>query len=382
MAAYAGFKMTAYVSGKGSIRKLTEWKDRKIGLVIDENIIRALKLDELLYHDLLKDSTYEILCNMMKEPDMDSLKEAIDRTRSFAPDYIVAIGGGSVMDAAKTLQLFYELPHYTWETAFKPYQIDAFPGKCRLVAVPTTSGTGSETTGCAVIKDKEKRKCLILSNEIVPDLSILDFDLLRSLPGRNIAYSGADALAHALEAGASKLATSMVRMFCTQAAVTIIKQLPSSFKGDLEARETIHVAATMAGAGINNSITGMAHGMDQMGGDYFKPHGLITGMLLPYTIRYMPPQPIHIQTAEQLGFTGTDEEKKEQLVRKIWQVYEDIGIPKTLKQIDIDRDSYFKKIPSYIERAKNDANILMAPIDPTDTELETLYQQFYNGVNE
>lgn len=377
---YTMFNTTRYVLGNGSIEKIREFKDKKIALVIDEMIVNALQLDKKLYEDILKDSNYQVICSIPTEPNMDMLAEPIRKVQEFGPDYIIGIGGGSVMDAAKALWLFYELPHYDWEKATKAYEVESFSGKATLIVVPTTSGTGSETTGCAVVKDHEKRKCMILSNEIIPKLAIMDFDLLKSLPPRNIAFSGTDALAHALEAASSKLASTMVRMQCIQAAVTLIKELPKSFAGDQKAREAVHIAATMAGAGINNSITGMAHGMDQAGGDFGKPHGLMTGMLLPYTMRYLAPQPVYEEVAEQLGFTGTSEEKQAKLIEKVFNMYESIQMPKTLKEAGIPEKEYLEKIPSYVKRALNDANILFAPKDPTEEELTALYKEFYYGI--
>ncbi len=377
---YTMFHTTQYVMGRGSIEKIREYKDKKIALVIDEMIMSALGLEEKICRDMLKDSHYQVICSVPKEPDRQMLAGPIKKIREFKPEYIIAIGGGSVMDAAKALWLFYELPDYDWEKASKAYEVRPFPGKAELIVVPTTSGTGSETTGCAVVKDEQKRKSMILTNEIIPKLAIMDFALLDSLPLKNIAYSGADALAHALEAGASLLAGTMVRMQCVQAAVALIKNLPKSYAGDKKAREAVHIAATMAGAGINNSITGMAHGMDQAGGDFGKPHGLMTGLLLPYTMRYLGPQPIYEEVAEQLGYTGTAEEKHEQLLAGIRDVYNSIQMPKTLEDIGIPREEYFIRIPGYIKKAAADANILFAPKDPTKEELETLYKEFYNGI--
>ncbi len=379
---YTMFQTTRYVLGSGSIEKIREYRDKKIALVIDEMIINALQLDKRLYEDILKDSNYQVICSIPTEPTMDMLTQPIAEIRKFEPDYIIGIGGGSVMDAAKALWLFYELPYYDWERATKPYEVETFPGKSSLIVVPTTSGTGSETTGCAVVKDARKQKCMILSNEIIPKLAIMDFDLLRSLPPNNIAFSGTDALAHALEAGTSRLASKMVKMQCVQAAVTLLKELSKSYAGDQCAREAVHIAATMAGAGINNSITGMAHGMDQAGGDFGKPHGLMTGLLLPYTMKYLMPQPIYQEVAEQLGLTGTSIEKQEKLIKMIFTLYEDINMPLTLEKAGIPETEYLEKIPSYVKKAISDANIMFAPKEPTKEELTALYKDFYYGVSE
>ncbi len=376
---YKMFKTTQYVLGNGSIEKLGEYIDKKIAFVVDEGIMQALELDKMIFDNMLKEANYKIVCNMKAEPHMYMLETPINEIRKFEPDVIVGIGGGSVMDTAKALWLFYELPDYDWEKATKAYEVEPFPGKAELIVVPTTSGTGSETTGCAVIKDEHKKKRMILSDEIIPDLAIMDFDLLKSLPSGNIVFSGTDALAHALEAGVSKLASTMVRMQCVQAAVTIIKELPKSVRGDMEAREKMHVAATMAGAGINNSITGMAHGMDQAGGDFGKPHGLMTGLLLPYTMEYLIPQPVYEEVADQLQITGSSEEKQKKLVKRIWEMYEEIRMPLTLKETGIPEQEYLDKIPSYIKTASQDANIMFAPKELAEEELDNLYRSFYYG---
>lgn len=376
---YARYQTTQYVLGNGSLCKLSEYKNKKVALVVDEMILKALGLDKTLYEEILKDIEYEVICSIQTEPDMEMLTEPIRKMQEFAPDCIVGIGGGSVMDSAKALWLFYELPHYDWIMATKPYEVERFSGKAELIVVPTTSGTGSETTGCAVVKDRQKKKCMILSDQIIPTVAIMDYALLISLPSKNIAFSGADALAHALEAGVSKLAGTMVKMQCIQAAVIIMKMLPKSYEGDMAAREAVHIAASMAGAGINNSITGMAHGMDQAGGDFKQPHGLMTGMLLPYTMQYLMPQPLYEEVAEQLCYTGTSEEKQQKLIDAVWKMYDAIKMPKTLKEIGVDERTYLENIPLYVEMAKNDANIMFAPKDATDSELETLYRAFYYG---
>jgi alcohol dehydrogenase class IV len=376
---YTTFRTTAYVLGRGSIAKLADYKEKRMAFVVDEAIMKALDLRDLLFERILKGADYKVICDMPTEPHMYMLEEPIREIRAYAPEVIVAIGGGSVMDTAKALWLFYELPEYDWERATRAYEVEAFPGRADLLVVPTTSGTGSETTGCAVIKDDEKRKKMILSNEIIPKTAIMDFDLLKSLPRNNLIFSGTDALAHAMEAGVSRLASSMVRMQCVQAAVTIIKELPESVRGNQIAREKVHIAASMAGAGINNSITGMAHGMDQAGGDFGKPHGLMTGLLLPYTMDYLIPQPFYEEVAEQLGITGSAEEKQFRLVEKIRELYRQTGMPETLRDVGIPEKEYLEKIPLYANMAQEDANILFAPKKPTEDELTGLYRLFYFG---
>lgn len=202
---------TKYILGSGSLETLSQYKGKKVAFVVDENIIRALNLEQRLYQEILAGVDYRVICSITHEPTMAELEAPIRTVQEYQPDYIVGIGGGSVMDSAKVLWLFYELPHYDWARAMVPYGVDPFPGKAQMIAVPTTSGTGSETTCCAMVKDSENLKKMILSFEIVPTVAIMDFDLLKSLPPRNVAYSGTDALAHALGAAVSKPASSLVR---------------------------------------------------------------------------------------------------------------------------------------------------------------------------
>lgn len=373
------FCSTAYTVGSGSIEKLRDYRNDKIALVVDNSIMSALSLDKLIYEDIFKNCEFKVVCNMTTEPTMKMLEEPINDIREFAPTRIIGIGGGAVMDAAKALWLFYELPHYTWDNAFVMFGVEPFPGKAKLTVIPTTSGTGSDTTGCSVLKDAENHKRMILSNEIIPTEAILDFNLLKSIPQKNVAFSGTDALAHALESAICLRGNRMIQTVSCQAAVTIIKNLGASYCGDLEAREKIHVAASLAGMGISNSGTGMAHGMDQAGGDFHLPHGLMTGMLLPYTMKYLMPQPIYTEVAEQLGFVGTDTEKQNQLVDTIFGLYEEINMPRTLREAGVPENEYLASIPSYIERAIGDDNIVVCPKDPTKEELEALYKQFYYG---
>ena len=162
----------------------------------------------------------------------------------------------------------------------------------------------------------------------------------------------------------------------------ILKNLRLSYEGDLKAREKVHIAASMAGMGIGNAGTGMAHGMDQAGGDFHLPHGLMTGLALPYTMQYLMPQPVYTEVAEQLGYKGTDEEKQKRLIGEIFDMYKAIGMPVTLKEADVPKEGYLGRISSYVERALPDANIKNCPKDPAREELERLYEAFYTGMYE
>lgn len=376
------FSTTKYVVGSGALKKLADYKGRKMALVVDAGIIGPLGLEQALYRDILEGAgvDYRVVCQVPSEPDMELLEEPIRAVRDYDPDVVVGIGGGASMDAAKALLVFLEHPDMTWERAVSQDGVGPFSGRRTLVAVPTTSGTGSETTICAVIKDAAHRKAMILSPHIRPDLAILDFDLVKSIPRKNVAYSGADALAHALEAAVSAAASPMVAAQGTAAATVILRSLKPSWDGDMEARVDMHVAATMAGSAIDNAITGMAHGMDGAGGDFGKPHGLMTGLILPYTMLYLGPRPVYSGVARSIGLAGDGEALCRGLVENIWKLYDEIEMPKTLREAGIPEQEYLARIPAYVERSMWDYNIILAPKDPTREELEELYRQIYYGI--
>jgi len=370
------------VIGNGALKKLADYKGKKLALVMDAGIIGPLGLEQALYRDILDAAgiDYRVICEVPAEPAMEQLSGPIRAVREYDPDVIAGIGGGASMDTAKALLVFLEHSDMTWERAVTQDGVGPFSGKRTLIAVPTTSGTGSETTTCAVIKDASHNKAMILSPYIRPDLAIMDFDLLKSLPRKNIAFSGADALAHALEAAVSVVASPMVAAQGTAAAACILRSLKPSWDGDPEARVKMHMAASMAGSAIDNAITGMAHGMDGAGGDFGKPHGLMTGLILPYTMLYLGPCAVYSDTARSIGLTGSDEQLHQDLVAYIWELYGQIGMPRTLKEAGVPEKEYLARVPDYIGRSMRDYNIILAPKDPTEQELEGLYKQIYYGL--
>ncbi len=375
------FCTSNYVIGNGSLRHIAEVvKGKKVALVVDEGIVKALGLDKTLYEDILAGVEFKVVCNATREPTMEGLEEPIRVVREYKPDYIIAVGGGSVMDSAKVTWIFYEHPEYTWEDALKVYQIAPFPGKAKLICVPTTSGTGSETDCCAMVIDKEGRKNTILSFEIVPDMAILDYDLLKSLPPRNVAFSGADALAHALGAAVSTPASELVQAVALQASVILIKNLAKSAKGDLEARKWVHIGATLAGQAINPSITGLEHTIGGAGEAFHLPHGEVTGVILPYVMRYQAPNPIYAELADQLGIPGTGEEQQYALVDRIWELYDEMGMPRTFQKVGVPEKEYMENLPAFIESVVGQYALQTAPKVPTAEEIETILKQAYYGL--
>lgn len=374
------FRSTRYVVGSGCLERLSELKGERVALVVSDAVLKALDLKSRLYDEILQGVEYKVVGDIACEPSRAMLEGSIEELREFEPTCIVAIGGGSVIDSAKAMWLFYELPDYTWEQAEAPYAVDRFPGKAKFIAVPTTSGTGSETTCCSMVKGDDNVKRMVLTFEIVPTMALLDYELLRSLPPNNVAFSGADALAHAFGAAVCTTTSEMVQAVAIQAAVMLIKNLPASSKGDFEARKRVHVAATLAGQAINNAITGLEHTLATCGEVYDLPHGLVAGILLPYVLRFQIPNPIYAEVADQLGIPGEGIAQQEALVGRIWGMYDEIGMARTLADAGVPEKSYFERVPKIVEEVASGFAVQTAPKVPSREELEELFRQFYYGI--
>jgi len=373
------FGSTQYTLGHGAIESLRGLAGERVGLVVDDGVVAALGLESRL-RDILADAAeVEVVCHMQSEPTRKLLAEPIERCKAFEPTVLVAIGGGSVMDSAKVLWLFYELPRYDWAKACQFYQVDPFPGKAKLIAVPTTSGTGSETTCCAMA-DKGDEPAMILAPQVRPTQAILDYDLLASLPRRTIAFSGMDALSHAIGATTIKGASELVRQVGLQAATTIINELEKSYAGDQVARERVAVAATLAGQAIDNSNCGLAHSIDQAGGEFGIPHGLMQAINMPYVMLLSRPQPQYADLARQVGLQGCDDEVEAALIEKIFQMNRSMGVPLCLRDAGVPEVEFLARVPRYIDETLANPSLDVHCHRPSHDELEALYRQTYYGI--
>jgi alcohol dehydrogenase class IV len=353
---------------------------KKTAFVISDVVEADKEVNKKLFEEIYLDREAKIIAVISREPSKQSMEAFLADMKNYQPDEIIAIGGGSVIDTAKTLLLFLELPHLSWEDAMKYYQVEKRPGNTKLVACPTTSGTGSEMTGAAMIIDESGKKTMILTNEVLPDVAILDFTFLRTLPPKVIIYSGLDAISHALEAATDVITDPVTQFICVQAIVTLINDLPKSINGDLEARNRVHVASMFAGLGINHGGCGLAHDLNTPGEDFHLPHGLITGMVLPYTLESLMPHPIFDTLLNQLGIDN-NEKNQIQFRNRLWELYDELKFPKTLKEIGIDEIEYTKKLESYAERFEkvNRANSVACGV-PNPEQVKVIFKNLYYGM--
>jgi alcohol dehydrogenase class IV len=326
------------------------------------------------------------VADIRNEPFFSDILDTVNRVREFEPDLFVALGGGSVIDTAKAVWLFYEHPQLPFEDAFKPFQIPETTGKAVIAAIPTTSGTGSETTCCAVFVNQDTmQKQLILGFPIMPACAILDPDFADTLPNTIAAHTGMDALSHAIEAAVCTVSSPLVATLSLAAAMDIIYNLPDSVNapaGSAEkakAREACHYSAALAGVAINNSSAGLVHTLDQPGPYFNLPHGLVCGLLLPYTTAFHSPHPIYTKLGLRLGFRGGDRDICEGLVNFLWDFNTRVGIPHSFKELGIDESAFMGEINNFLSGLDSSMAAILSPKMPTFEEAKQILTAAFYG---
>lgn len=291
-----------------SIQYLEKMQDiERAFIVTDPMMVKLGYVDKILYY-LRKREHYchsEIYSDVEPDPDVETIMRGVSVMREFQPDVIIALGGGSAMDAAKGMWLFYEHPDASFD-GLKQKFIDIrkravkFPKlgtKAKMVCIPTTSGTGSEVTSFAVITDRKNGnvKYPLADYALTPDVAIIDPQFVMSLPKSATADTGMDVLTHAIEAYTSTLASDYTDGLAMQAIEMVFEYLPRAYQNgaaDKEAREKMHNASCIAGMAFTNAFLGLNHSMaHKLGGEYHIPHGRANAILLPYIVAYNGQKP-------------------------------------------------------------------------------------------
>lgn len=354
---------------------------------------------------------HDIFHEVEPDPTLSNVNKGLELLRSYQPDVIIAIGGGSPMDAAKVMWLMYEHPDVEFEglaTRFmdirkRVYELPSLGQKALLVAIPTTSGTGSEVTPFAVVTDEKAGiKYPLADYALTPNMAIVDPELVLNMPKKLTAYGGIDALTHALESYVSVLATEFTEGLALEAIKLLFDYLPSAYKNgatDPEAREKVHYAATIAGMAFANAFLGVCHSMaHKLGSTFHVPHGLANALMISHVIRYnatdVPfkqaifPQykyphakKRYAQIADHLHLGGnTLDEKVERLVEAIEDLKHQLEIPSTIKEtLSEDEQSFYSKVEHMAEQAFDDQCTGANPRYPLIQDLKELYTLAYLG---
>ena len=398
----------------GSIQYLEKMPNiTRAFIVTDPGMVKFGYVDKILYH-LRNRRDYvhsQIFSEVEADPSFDTIKKGVDQMNEFKPDVIIALGGGSPIDAAKGMWLFYEHPDADIEgmklkfmdIRKRTYKFPKLGEKSQLVAIPTTSGTGSEVTSFAVLSDKHNnRKYPFADYELTPNVAIVDPDLVMSLPKSITADTGMDVLTHALEAYVSNMASDYTDGLAEKAVELVFKNLRDAYNnGDNKyAREKMHNASTIAGMAFTNAFLGVCHSMaHKIGAEFHLPHGRINAILLPYVIKYngvrnpskfvsFPKYEYYIadkkyaDISRRMGFkANTDEEGVNSLIAEVRKLADDVNIPKSFKEAGIEEAEWMAKVDELADRAFSDQCTTANPRLPIVEELKQILIDSYYGKN-
>ncbi|PKM87316.1 MAG: bifunctional acetaldehyde-CoA/alcohol dehydrogenase [Firmicutes bacterium HGW-Firmicutes-12] len=400
----------------GAIQYLAKMPDiSRAFIVTDETMLKLGYVDKVLYHLRSRPGRNyvhsEIFSRVQPDPTVQSVLEGVESIKSFQPDVIIALGGGSVIDAAKAIWLFYEYPETRFEDLRLKFmdirkRVAKFPrlgNKARLVAIPTTSGTGSEVTSFAVITDQKTQiKYPLADYELTPDVAIIDPEYVESVPAGVTADTGMDVLTHALEAYVSVMASDYTDALAMKAIQLVFEYLPRSYQNaeDQVAREKMHNASTIAGMAFTNAFLGINHALaHKLGGEFHIPHGRANAVLLPHVIGYNAQVPSkfnafpnyehyiahekYAEIAKALGLKfHTFEEAVESLKVAVIELMQRLNMPLTIKEMNIPEDKYVRVLDELAKKAFEDQAVTANPRLPLVSELKELYLKAYYGVFE
>jgi len=360
--------------------------------------------DEVRRH--LETEAVHVFTGIEPEPTEDQIRAGVEELRRVEADAIIAVGGGSVLDAAKAMRLFHESPQLSIRELALPFldarkRIASFPQiahALRLIAIPTTSGTGSEVSPAAVLTVGH-RKVTLVDYSLLPDMAIVDPTLTVTMPPSMTADTGIDALSHALEAGVSIFASPYTDAFCMQAVRLILDALPRAYRdgSDLEARTAMANAATIAGLAFSNAFVGLCHALAHAAGARFGlPHGRSIAIFLPHVLRYNASLPSkfmpapgysayvapekYAQVAWILGFGGRSESsRRERLFERVDELLAEVGEPRTLAETGVTKEQFEAALPDLARAAYMDPSIRTNPRIPLVREIVALLQAGFSG---
>ncbi|MEH7354940.1 bifunctional acetaldehyde-CoA/alcohol dehydrogenase [Neobacillus drentensis] len=383
----------------------------KAFIVTSGSSIKNGYVDKVLYYLKRNGNNifFETFSDIEPEPSIETVMNGAERMKKFQPDCIIALGGGSVMDAAKAMWLFYEHPETDFlsltQKFFDPtkrvVKFPALHGKAKFVAIPTTSGTGSEVTAFSVITDKKTNlKYPLADFQLTPDIAIVDPQFVMTVPKHVTADTGMDVLTHAIEAYVSVLANDYTDGLALKAIQLVFEYLPRAYRdgSDELAREKMHNASTIAGMAFANSFLGINHSLAHvLGAEFVIPHGRANAILLPHVIRYNAAKPNKFMTypkyehfiadvryaeiAKMLGLPASStEEGIQSLIKAIIALAGEVNIPMSIEANGVNKEEFERKVVELAEHAFDDQDTIVNPKQPFISELVEIYRQAYLGV--
>ncbi|MCD8158771.1 MAG: iron-containing alcohol dehydrogenase [Clostridiales bacterium] len=373
--------------GAGALEQLKNIKGKKAVIVLGGGSMKRFGFADKAV-GYLNEAGIEVKLFEGVEPDpsVETVMKGAAFMREFEPDLIISMGGGSPIDAAKAMWVFYEYPETTFEEIITPFSFPELRQKAKFIAIPSTSGTATEVTAFSVITDYSTGvKYPLADFNITPDIAIVDPDLAQTMPKTLTAHTGMDALTHAIEAYVSTLNSPFTDPLALKAIYMVFDYLPDSYNGDKNAREQMHYAQCLAGQAFSNALLGIVHSMAHKTGAAFStghiPHGCANAIYLPYVIKYNAKcaEGRYADIARSVGIEGSDSECVEKLCEKINEYNIKLNIPITLKDFGINEAEFKEKVSKIAELAVGDACTGSNPRPITPAEMEKLLTCTYYG---
>ena len=380
----------------GALEELKNLKGKKASIVVGGGSMKRFGfLDKIVsYLEEAKIET-QLIEGVEPDPSVETVLNGAKLMSEFEPDWIVAVGGGSPIDAAKAMWVFYEHPELTFDDIKDPFTIPELRKKAKFLAISSTSGTATEVTAFSVITDYSKGiKYPLADYNITPDIAIVDPELAQTMPAKLVAHTGMDALTHAIEAYVATLNSPFTNPLAMEAIVMIRENLVNSYNGDVNAREQMHYAQCMAGMAFTNALLGITHSMAHKSGAIFHeegietneikhiPHGCANAIYLPFVIDFNKKACMdrYAQIARRLNLDGqTDEELVDSLTTMIKDMNKQMNIPATIKEFGINEDEFKSKVSMIAERAVGDACTGSNPRTISNEEMQKVYEAAFYG---
>ena len=371
--------------GKDSLEVLKSLEGKRAFIVIGGGSMKRFGfLDKVLSY--LKEANMEtkVFEGVEPDPSVETVMKGAKEMEEFNPDWIVSIGGGSPIDAAKAMWIFYEYPDFTFEKAIIPFGLPKLRRKAKFVAIPSTSGTATEVTAFSVITDyKAKIKYPLADFEITPDIAIVDPSLAETMPEKLVAHTGMDALTHAIEAYTASLRSNFTDPLALKAIEMVKMHLVNSYKGDMEARGEMHEAQCLAGMAFSNALLGIVHSMaHKVGAVFHIPHGCANAIFLPYVIKYNRKacEDRYANIARHIGLKGESErELTDALIDLINKFNKELNIPSSMKEYGIEENDFKANLKFIAHNAVLDPCTGSNPREINDETMEKLYTCAYYG---
>ena len=379
--------------GKGSLAELKNLKGKKAVLVVGGGSMKRFGfLDQAVGY--LEEAGMEVKLfeNVEPDPSVETVMKGAKLMQEFEPDWIVSMGGGSPIDAAKAMWAFYEYPETTFEQLIIPFNFPTLRTKAKFCAIPSTSGTATEVTAFSVITDYAKGiKYPLADFNITPDVAIVDPALAETMPAKLTAHTGMDAMTHAIEAYVSTLHCDYTDPLALHAIKMIHNDLKASYDGDMDARDRMHNAQCLAGMAFSNALLGIVHSMAHKTGAAYTGghivHGCANAMYLPRVIQFNAKnEEAAVRYAEIATFIGLKGDSTDDLVKALVDELKAmnvaLNIPNGIKEYEggiIDEKEFMDKLPTVAELAIGDACTGSNPRIPNQEEMEKLLKACFYG---